>query len=205
MVQQPDAALIQIVDAALADATRRGGTHLFCHPGCTPCCHGVFAISSLDAKRLHEGLSALEQTDPERARRVQQRTAFASAKLAIDFPGDPATGHLGTDESSQRRFEDFANEEPCPVLDPVTGTCDLYAFRPMTCRVFGPPVRSEGGLGICELCFQNASQSEVEAAEMYLPEPAIEANLTAPLGDWTTIIAFALPSKDENTSSTSSE
>ncbi len=27
-------------------------------------------------------------------------------------------------------FEDFANDEPCPVLDPKTGTCDLYTARP---------------------------------------------------------------------------
>ena len=42
--------------------------------------------------------------------------------------------------------------------------------RPMTCRVFGPPVRSEGGLGVCELCFQGASSEEIAACEM-IPDP----------------------------------
>ncbi|WP_419806591.1 YkgJ family cysteine cluster protein [Terriglobus sp.] len=188
--------MIQITDAALADAARRSGPHLVCHPGCTPCCHGVFAISSLDASRLQAGLVTLQQTDPPRARRIQQRTAATIAKLAPDFPGDPATGHLATDEASQARFEDFANDESCPVLDPATGTCDLYAHRPMTCRVFGPPIWSDDGLGICELCFQNATQTEIEAAEMHLPDPALEAALTAPLGDWTTIIPFAFKPDD---------
>ena len=36
----------------------------------------------------------------------------------------------------------------------------------MTCRVFGPPVRSEDGLGVCELCFQGASDKEIAACEM---------------------------------------
>lgn len=186
-----DTELIQITDAALADAARRSGPHLVCHPGCTPCCHGVFAVSSLDAARLQDGLTALQQTDPARAIRIQQRTATAIARLKPDFPGDHATGHLGTDDASQQRFEDFANDEPCPVLDPVSGTCDLYAYRPMTCRVFGPPIRSEDGLGICELCFQDASEAEIQAAEMHFPDPALEASLTATRGDWTTIIPFA--------------
>ena len=186
-----DIELIQITDAALADAARRSGPHLVCRPGCTPCCHGVFAISSLDAARLQAGLATLQQTDAARARRIQQRTAAVIEKLAPDFPGDPTTGHLATNPASQERFEDFANDEPCPVLDPTTGTCDLYAHRPMTCRVFGPPIRSDDGLGICELCFQDASQAEIEAAEMHMPDPALEATLTELLGNWTTIIPFA--------------
>lgn len=192
-----DIELIQIVDAALADAARRSGPHLVCHPGCTPCCHGVFAISSLDAARLQAGLAALTVTQPSRAQRVRQRIAETAASLAFDYPGDASTGHLYTDQDSKDRFEAFANEERCPVLDPTTGTCDLYAHRPMTCRVFGPPVRSEDGLGVCELCFRNVSQSAIEAAEMHLPDPDLEANLTAPLGTWTTIIPFAFAAKVE--------
>ena len=187
-----DAQLIQLTDAALAEATLRSGPHLVCRPGCTPCCHGVFAISSLDAARLQAGLAALTASDSTRAFRIRQRVAATVAKLTPDFPGDPSTGHLGTDEDSQEYFEDFANDERCPVLDPATGTCDLYAARPMTCRIFGPPVRSEGGIGICELCFQGASETEIEAAEMHLPDPALEESLTEPLGSFTTIIPFAL-------------
>ena len=194
MLPAEDNRLIQITDAALADAARRSGAHLFCHPGCTPCCHGVFAISSLDAARLQDGLNALQTTDSARADRVRQRISAAVARLSPDFPGDPATGQLSIDAASQERFEDFANDEPCPVLDPSTGTCDLYAHRPMTCRVFGPPIRSQDGLGICELCFRNATESEIVTAEVHLPDPAIEAALTAPLGKWTTIIPFALGS-----------
>ncbi len=40
----------------------------------------------------------------------------------------------------------------------------------MTCRVFGPPVRSEDGLGVCELCYHGASDEEIAACEMK-PDP----------------------------------
>jgi Fe-S-cluster containining protein len=165
-----DRALIQIVDAALADASRRSGDWLACRPGCTQCCVGVFAINQLDAARLEQGLADLEREDPRRARRIRQRARASIARLSADFPGNTKTGILDEGPEAEDRFEDFANDEPCPVLDPDTGLCDLYESRPMTCRTFGPPVQSEDGLGVCELCFQGASDEQIAACEM-VPDP----------------------------------
>lgn len=165
-----DRALIQIVDSALADSARRSGKWLVCGRGCTQCCIGVFSINQLDAERLRAGLADLEKQAPERALRVRARAREAAARLSHDFPGDPATGLLDDGEHAARRFSEFANDEPCPALDPETGSCDLYESRPMTCRVFGPPVRSEDGLGVCELCFQGASNEEIAACEIR-PDP----------------------------------
>jgi Fe-S-cluster containining protein len=191
-----DSELVQIVDAALADATRRGGKWLACRVGCTQCCIGVFAINQLDASRLRAGLNDLESREPARAARVRARAREAVARLSEDFPGDPSTGILGEGKAAVRRFAKFANDEPCPVLDPVTGSCDLYASRPMTCRVFGPPVRSEDGLGVCELCFVGASDKQIAACEM-IPDPddlesqmLREVEASGVRGE--TIIAFAL-------------
>ena len=192
-----DQKLIQIVDAALADAKRRSGDWLACQMGCRACCIGVFAINQLDARRLQRGLGELARRDPARAEAVKSRAREAVARLSTKFPGDPATGVLGTTRKDRQQFESFANEEPCPALDPVDGTCDLYEFRPMTCRTFGPPVRVEGGLGVCELCYQGRSQEEIAACEM-VPDPEdLESRLVREVerrsgksGD--TIVAFAL-------------
>ena len=190
-----DSRLIQIVDAALADATRRSGSWLVCRPGCTQCCIGVFAISQLDALRLQHGLAELESTNPERAARVRARANESIERLIPDYPGDPKTGVL--DRDSDERFDNFANDEPCPALDPTTGMCDLYASRPITCRAFGPPVRSEGGLGVCELCFHGATEQEIAACEMEVDPDDLESRLLLEIeqrnnltGD--TIVAFAL-------------
>jgi Fe-S-cluster containining protein len=129
------------VDAALADAAQRSGEWLACRPGCTQCCIGVFAIHQLDALRLQRGLEQLKKRDPERAAAVVRRSRESWARLREEFPGNRKTGILDEDEPAAQKFEEFANEEPCPVLDPVTGLCELYESRPMTCRVFGPPVR----------------------------------------------------------------
>ena len=94
-------------------------------------------------------------------------------------------------------FESFANDEPCPVLDPETGNCELYESRPMTCRVFGPPVRSEDGLGVCELCFQGASEKEIAACEMKPDPDDLESDVLKKVEEGSgvrgqTIIAFCL-------------
>ena len=192
-----DQKLIQIVDAALADVTRRSGDWLACRLGCTQCCIGPFAINQLDAFRLRKGLEGLANRDPELAARVRERAREAVARLAPEFPGDPVTGVLDEGEEAEQRFADFANDEPCPALDPETGACELYESRPMTCRVFGPPVRSEGGLGVCELCFHGASEEEIAACEMKADPDDLESVLLKELEESTgargnTIIAFCL-------------
>jgi Fe-S-cluster containining protein len=192
-----DRALIQIVDSALAEAARRSGKWLVCRPGCTQCCIGVFSINQLDALRLRRGLADLERRAPERADRVRERAREAVARLSADFPGDPASGVLDEGEESSLRFADFANEEHCPALDPETGNCELYESRPMTCRVFGPPVRSEDGLGVCELCYQGASDEEIAACEMKPDPDDMESALVKEVEEGTgtrgdTIIAFCL-------------
>jgi Fe-S-cluster containining protein len=194
-----DQKLIQIVDAALADATRRSGHWLACRPGCTQCCVGAFAINQLDALRLQRGLADLDRRDPKRAGRIRQRARASVARLSPDFPGDTVSGILHEGEEAEEQFADFANDEPCPVLDPETGLCELYESRPMTCRVFGPPVRSEDGLGVCELCFQGASHKQIAACEMKPDSDDLESRLLGQVEKSTgkrgnTIIAFCLAS-----------
>lgn len=133
-----DRELVRIVDKALAATALRSGPWLACRPGCTQCCIGVFPINQLDSVRLRQGLRDLEAADPVRAARVRTRARDAVARLSHDFPGDPATGVLDRGPHAEEAFAAFADEEPCPALDPETGLCDLYESRPMTCRVFGP-------------------------------------------------------------------
>jgi Fe-S-cluster containining protein len=167
---------IQIVDAALASAAVRSGQHLVCRPGCTQCCIGVFPIAHEDAARLREGLTHLTQTDPDRASRIRTRVAASFTRLDPWFPGDVATGILSEDDDQTILFEEFANDEPCPVLDPTTGTCDLYQSRPILCRTFGPPMRTpEDNLATCELCYIHASTEEIAACELDSAIPALEA------------------------------
>ncbi len=185
--------LLTQIESALASATARSGAWLACRPGCHQCCIGVFPVSPLDAATL---VTALDAAPPELATRIRARAAASRARLTPGFPGDPATGQLFTQPGHEDAFEDFANDEPCPVLDPATGTCDLYAARPVPCRTFGPPVRDEDGhLTVCELCFIDAPAEEVARCELDQSWRALEeaeVAAAAPTRPNPTLIAFAL-------------
>lgn len=160
-----DTKLIQIVDAALAEAAGKAGAWLKCRPGCFECCLGVFEISGLDGERLRRGLIELETRDSARATRVRTRAGEAASRLLRQYPGDTASRALS---------ETADDDEPCPVLDPETGTCDLYESRPLTCRTFGPAIRSGGAVGVCELCFPGATEEEIAACAVELDVEALE-------------------------------
>jgi Fe-S-cluster containining protein len=146
----------------------------------------------------------LKETDPRRAAQVRERAAASWARLEPGFPGDASTGVLDVDNNDMgndgdlvARFEDFANDELCPALDPVHGTCDLYASRPKTCRAFGPPVAIGEGYGVCELCFQTAAPAEVSEAAIALPAEEVsdaldQVAVAAGESSGPTVIAFVL-------------
>jgi len=142
--------LVQIVDHALAEAARRSGSWLLCRPGCSQCCYGPFEITQLDALRLRKGLAELESHDPHRAAAIRHRAQLPR----------------------------FSDDDPCPALDPQTGTCDLYASRPITCRCYGPPVLCDSGaIGVCELCFDGASDQEIAACLVEFDPAGLESEL----------------------------
>jgi len=184
-----DSELIQIVDAALAEAVRRSGAWLACRPGCYECCIGPFAITQLDAVRLRAGLADLEARDPERASRVQHRAQASVERMRRECPADPLRNAIEHDHA--------AEDESCPALDPATGTCDLYAARPITCRTFGPAVRfGTDAVAICELCYQCASDTQIAACEVAIDPENLQADLLRQLAaagqTGETVVAFAL-------------
>jgi len=192
-----DRAFVQIVDAAVAEAARRSGPWLVCRPGCTQCCIGPFPITPLDARRLRLGLAELERRDPDGAGRVRERARASWSRVAHAFPGDTETGVLSEPSADGGRFDTFADDEPCPALDTQTGTCDLYAARPVTCRIFGPPVRCDGALGVCELCYEGASEAEIASCQVDIDPAGLEGALLADLekvetARGETIVAFCL-------------
>jgi Fe-S-cluster containining protein len=172
-VDSGDGALVRIVDAALAEAARKSGAWLVCRPGCTECCMGTFGITQLDARRLRLALAEMETSDPHRSARIRER-----ARRALTQTGD---------------------DEPCAALDPQTGLCELYAARPITCRTFGPPVRcGDDAVGVCELCFQGASEAEIAACEVEIDPDGLESGLleelertTSATGETTVAAALA--------------
>ena len=126
-----DRELIQIVDAAMAEAVRLAGAWVVCKPGCAECCLGPFPITQLDAWRLRQGLAQLERRDPLRAARVRRRARESVARMA-DFPGDLTTGMLDEDEEAEERFAALPQPASSPERARKKAKAPLTSSRPLS-------------------------------------------------------------------------
>jgi Fe-S-cluster containining protein len=83
---------------------------------------------------------------------------------------------------------------PCAVLDPGTGACLLYRFRPLTCRSYGLPVKfGDETLPPCTLNFERAPKEDVALATIEPDREDLEGEILDVMprpGD--TVIAGAL-------------
>ncbi len=197
-----DRELLREVDQELEDRSRLAGRHLACHVGCTECCIGPFAINQLDLLRLRRGLSFLRLQDPARALAIVDRARDQMRQFGPSYPGDTSSGVLSEDDRSVEAFLERFSNVPCPVLDPVSGRCELYSARPLSCRTFGLPVHLGGqDLEPCRLCFNGATAEEIDACRAR-PDPEgreqqLLVQLERPEYNEETIIAFAVAAGNE--------
>jgi Fe-S-cluster containining protein len=120
-----------------------------CHQGCCHCCIGTFPVTILDRHHLQEGLAHL----PDRQRRaIQQKAQDQVAAIEGKFPrlaGSPMLDGW-PDQLTEQLAEQF-QDLPCPALSP-DGRCQVYAFRPLTCRSMGIPPDQDGCVeGACDI------------------------------------------------------
>jgi Fe-S-cluster containining protein len=87
---------------------------------------------------------------------------------------------------------------PCPALDPRTGLCELYEYRPWTCRTYGPPIRiGDEDLPPCPHCFEPTPEPLLEALRVEpdpegLEDALLDALERAEGVRSETVVAFAL-------------
>jgi len=121
-----------------------------CRRGCCRCCVGPFAITGLDARAIRRGLDTLE---PAVRDEVRSRARRQADEMAAAFPRLRESASV--DDWQDTDLDDLAqrfSDRPCPALEAVDGSCRIYPFRPVTCRMMGIPVESgEMVLGACEV------------------------------------------------------
>lgn len=192
--EDADRALLSAVQESLSQAERAAPGRLDYGRGCPRCCYGPFPINLLDARRLRRGLAALSARAPERASAILERARGQAGRFAPSFPG--VSGRLDDGDDVVVAFCESFAAEACPVLDPASGRCELYEWRPLACRMFGPPVRiGEQELPPCDWCFTGTPDDARRATAVVDAEgreDAILTRLEAQDEGGDTVIAFAL-------------
>ncbi|MFH1059328.1 MAG: YkgJ family cysteine cluster protein [Pseudomonadota bacterium] len=125
-------------DASFARVAAEHPQALNCRLGCDDCCHALFDLSPVESLALALAFAEL----PRASRREVQRRG---EKAAAAF--DKAMAAAFSLQGEARLAALSAARVPCPLLE--NGRCQLYASRPLTCRLYGIPINIEGQARIC--------------------------------------------------------
>jgi len=116
----PALARLHLEIDARVHSIREGRPDWLCGKGCDQCCRRLAAVPQLTATEwelLRDGLAALT---PANLQEISRKMAALT-------------------KSSERPVV-------CPLLDPSTGACPVYAQRPIACRTYGFYVQRDLGL-----------------------------------------------------------
>lgn len=120
-----------------------------CRQGCTRCCHGPFAITRLDQLEIQHGVQLLPANTQD-AIRTRARAQVATMEAA--FPRLAQSCDL--DDWNELTLDDLVTrfgDLPCPALG-ADGSCLVYTHRPITCRMMGLPIDTDGLVqGACDV------------------------------------------------------
>ena len=118
-----------------------------CKLNCSDCCYALFDLTLIEAiyinHKFRETYSGEEQERLlEKANKIDRATYKLKRQAYKDLQN-------GVDE--QEILDRMAAEKmPCPLLNDED-LCDLYRFRPVTCRLYGIPLAIGGAGRTCGL------------------------------------------------------
>ena len=135
-------ALLQRIDRWFEQTAERHPGVIPCRSGCSACCHGPFDISVADALLLREGLALLPAANRAQAR--ERATELLELMRELEPGWEAPFDVRAIGEARFDALTDALAAEPCPLLDEA-GRCQVYAHRPLVCRLIGLPMVTAGG------------------------------------------------------------
>ncbi|HET8648983.1 MAG TPA: YkgJ family cysteine cluster protein [Gemmatimonadales bacterium] len=157
--------LLERLDAWAAEARERSPGVIPCRAGCSACCHGPFDISVADAELVRDAVEGLPEETRAAARQRAEQSMERLRALAPDWTAPYDVADLG-DIQFDEMVASLATE-PCPMLD-RSGSCLIYADRPLVCRLIGLSMITPIGRLIENSC---PIQSQFPAYAALPPQP----------------------------------
>lgn len=120
-----------------------------CKTGCSDCCHALFDLSLVEALYINHHFIRIHPEDS------QQRAALLEKANRADRKTFQIKKTASKEVHEGRPEEDIlmdlaAKRVRCPLLN-SQDHCDLYDYRPITCRLYGIPTAINGNSHTCGL------------------------------------------------------
>lgn len=139
--------LLADVDKVFETVKEQHADCVTCATGCSDCCHAVFDLPLIEALYLnHHFHGVLPKETKDQILAKADQADRAAYKLKFQAHKRQRSG-----EETNVILEDMARKRVrCPLLN-AQDRCDLYAFRPITCRLYGIPQEVAGKARTCSL------------------------------------------------------
>ncbi|UCD78654.1 MAG: YkgJ family cysteine cluster protein [Desulfobacterales bacterium] len=135
-------ALVATADAAFDRVKEAHGECVKCEEKCADCCFALFDLTLIEAlylhHRFHEEFKGSHKVEVvEKANRADRRLYKIKRKAYRDLQSGKNEGEILAEMAFER--------VRCPLLND-NDLCELYEYRPLTCRFYGIPT-AIGGAG----------------------------------------------------------
>ncbi|NNG02420.1 MAG: YkgJ family cysteine cluster protein [Desulfobacteraceae bacterium] len=139
--------LVESVDKVFERVRSEYADCVKCEPSCSDCCHALFDLSLIEAlyvnHHFNENLKGkIKDQIIEKANKADRQVYKIKRRASKDLDA-------GRDHESILA-ELAAERVRCPMLNDAD-ECDLYEFRPITCRLYGIPTAIGGKGHTCGL------------------------------------------------------
>ncbi len=148
--------LVATADAVFDRVKKAHADCVKCGERCADCCFALFDLTLIEALYIHhkfkekfKGSAKLELD--EKANRADRQIYKIKRKAFKAFQGGKNEGEILAEMAFER--------VRCPLLND-RDLCDLYEYRPLTCRFYGIPTAIEGAGHTC-------GKSEFKQGEQY--------------------------------------
>ena len=128
-------AIVDQVDAVFKKVQEEHKECVRCRVGCSDCCHALFDLSLIEALYIKAQFDRLFK---DAARTLILERANEADRAVYRLKRQAFKDHE-SGKSEREILEEMATKRiRCPLLNDDEG-CDLYAHRPITCRLYGVP------------------------------------------------------------------
>ena len=149
-------AFVKQLDGVFESVRQQHSDCVKCKLECSDCCHALFDLSLVEA--LYINTRFLEKVAGERKLEVLEDANKADRKI-YQLKRKAFKAVDGGEKSEEQVLLEMATERVrCPVLN-KENQCDLYMYRPVTCRLYGIPTAIAGHGHTCGLSAFEAGES----------------------------------------------
>lgn len=139
--------LVAAADAAFERVKESHAACVRCKEGCADCCHALFDLTLIEAlylnHRFNQKFQGVEKADLEqKANRADRALSRIKRKAYQDLVAGKPEAEILADLARER--------VRCPLLTDQD-LCELYEYRPLTCRFYGIPTAIGGQGHTCGL------------------------------------------------------